>query len=85
MQGQTPPASRTHEARAPYRDDLVAFHIGWTDASGRLAAAVAVTLPRPMLCLTAARGYGRAVAAKHAAVALELPTSTRRTGDVLAP
>lgn len=70
-------ARRMRETLAPYRTrsgvyDLVAYHLGWVDADGSPSNVPAGKLLRPVLCLTAAGGYGDALAALDAAVAIEL-------------
>jgi geranylgeranyl diphosphate synthase type I len=67
--------ARMRELLVPFRGgtfDLVAYHLGWADASGRPLEAPAGKLLRPTLCLTAASGYGDAADALDAGVALEL-------------
>lgn len=68
-------ARRIRELLSPYRGgvyDLVAYHLGWTDAQGQPVEAPGGKLLRPLLCLAAARGYGDERAALDAAVAVEL-------------
>ena len=69
-------STRMQELLAAHRGgvyDLVAYHLGWSDADGAPAALPAGKMLRPLLCLAAARGFaGRSDGALDAAAAIEL-------------
>jgi len=68
-------AARMRERLAPHAGgvyDFVAYHLGWRDERGRGVEGASGKMLRPLLCLTAASGYGDARAALDAAVAIEL-------------
>lgn len=68
-------AARMRELLAPHDGgvhELVAYHLGWRDEHGRGVEGASGKMLRPLLCLTAASGYGDARAALDAAVSIEL-------------
>jgi len=52
--------------------DLCAYHLGWTERSGAPARGGTGKMLRPVLCLTACRGYGEDQLAVSVAAAIEL-------------
>jgi len=68
-------ADRLRDIFAPLRSPvyaLCAYHLGWTDESGRALSGQAGKMLRPVLCLAACRGYGDPALAVHTGAALEL-------------
>lgn len=67
--------ARMRELLARHRGgvyDLVEYHLGWRDEHGHERAGASGKLMRPLVCLTAASGYGDAADALGAAAAVEL-------------
>ena len=61
--------------------ELVEYHLGWRDERGVEVPAPAGKMLRPLLCLTAAAGYGTADDALDAAASIELLHAFQQQGQ----